>query len=262
MKYFNLILVLTLLFPFSGNAQEAGYYPKLAQTPPMGWNSWNTFRKDINEDLVKEIADAFVNLGFRDAGYKYIVLDDGWQKVRDEDGNILADSEKFPSGMKTLADHIHSKGLKFGVYSDAGTMTCGKLPGSRGYEYQDARQYAAWGVDFLKYDWCHTGNQSAPDSYALMSDALQQAGRPVVFSICEWGVSKPWTWAGDISHMWRTTFDIRPCWDCGRKGISNGRQIENFIGFTKILDMQVGLETYAGPGIGMIRICWKWEMER
>ncbi len=220
----------------------------LAQTPPMGWNSWNTFRLEINEDLVRGIADMFVERGFKDAGYEYIVIDDGWQIDRDEQGNIVVNKKKFPSGIKALADYVHSKGLKFGIYSDAGYKTCGGYPGSRGYEYQDARQYAAWGVDYLKYDWCNTGNQSAPDSYRLMRDALEKAGRPIVFSICEWGTTKPWLWADGVGHLWRTTFDIRPCWDCGCKAISNGRQIENFIGFTKILDRQVGLESYAGQG--------------
>jgi alpha-galactosidase len=220
----------------------------LALTPPMGWNSWNTFRLDINEDLVKDMADVFVEKGLKDAGYEYIVIDDGWQIDRDENGNIIVNPDKFPSGIKALADYIHSKGLKFGLYSDAGYKTCGGFPGSLGHEYQDARQYAEWGVDYLKYDWCHTGNQSAPDSYRLMRNALRAAGRPIVFSICEWGVSEPWSWAGDVGNLWRTTFDIRPCWDCGRKTLSNGVQVENFIGFTKILDRQVGLEAYAGPG--------------
>ena len=220
----------------------------LALTPPMGWNSWNTFRLEINENLVKGVADTFVEKGLRDAGYEYIVIDDGWQIERDEDGNIVADPKKFPSGIKALADYIHSKGLKFGIYSDAGYLTCGGFPGSLGYEYQDARQYAAWGVDYLKYDWCHTGNKSAPDSYRLMRDALQASGRPIVFSICEWGVSKPWTWGPEVGNLWRTTFDIRPCWDCGKQTLSKGVQVENFIGFTKILDQQAGLEPHAGPG--------------
>ncbi|MCB1121730.1 MAG: glycoside hydrolase family 27 protein, partial [Verrucomicrobiae bacterium] len=221
---------------------------ELAPTPPMGWNSWNTFRLNINEDLVKGIADTMVDLGFADAGYKYVVIDDGWQIDRDPEGNIVVNAEKFPSGIRALADYIHGKGLKFGLYSDAGYKTCGGFPGSRGYEYQDARQYAAWGVDYLKYDWCHTGNQSAPDSYQLMNDALLKAGRPIVFSICEWGTSEPWTWAEGVGNLWRTTFDIRPCWDCGKPGIVRGRQIENFLGFTKILDLQEGLYPYAGPG--------------
>jgi len=232
----------------SGSLWAQPGFNDLAKTPPMGWNSWNTFRLDINEDLVKEVADLFVEKGLKDAGYQYVVIDDGWQIGRDENGNILHDNEKFPSGIKALVDHIHSVGLKFGIYSDAGYMTCGGFPGSLGYEYQDARTYADWGVDYLKYDWCHTGNQSAPDSYRLMKNALVLAGRPIVFSICEWGVSQPWTWAPEVGNLWRTTYDIRPCWDCGEKVMSMGSMVENFIGFTKILDLQVGLEAYSGPG--------------
>ena len=238
------IVLLVLSTPLAG----AEGIDNLALTPPMGWNSWNTFRLEINEDLVRGVADTFVERGYKDAGYEYIVIDDGWQVDRDAEGNIMVNKDKFPSGIKALADYVHSKGLKFGIYSDAGYLTCGRFPGSLGYEYQDARQYAAWGVDYLKFDWCHTGNKSAPDSYALMRDALEKAGRPIVFSICDWGVSQPWEWARGVGHLWRTTFDIRPCWDCGKKAISNGRQIENFLGFTKILDQQVGLESYAGPG--------------
>ncbi len=223
-------------------------FDDLAKTPPMGWNSWNTFRLNIHEELVREIADAFIEKGLKEAGYQYIVIDDGWQVDRDINGNILVNQEKFPSGIKATADYIHSQGLKIGIYSDAGYMTCGKFPGSLGHEYQDARTYASWGIDYLKYDWCYTGNQNAPDSYKLMKNALVNAGRPVVFSICEWGTSQPWTWAPEVGHLWRTTFDIRPCWDCGQQTHSNGVQIENFIGFTKILDQQVGLESYAGPG--------------
>lgn len=241
---FQLLLANTVLL-FS---QQNSEWENLALTPPMGWNSWNTFRLEITEDVVKGIADAFIEKGFKDAGYQFIVIDDGWQIDRDKGGNIIYDKNKFPSGIKALADYIHQKGLKFGIYSDAGYLTCGGFPGSRGYEYQDARQYAAWGVDYLKYDWCNTGNQSAPDSYLLMSKALRKAGRPIVFSICEWGTSQPWEWAEGIGNLWRTTFDIRPCWDCGQKTLSNGVQVENFIGFTKILDLQAGLEGYAGPG--------------
>lgn len=242
-----LTVVLIFLGSYSDTAQASGW-DDLARIPPMGWNSWNTFRLDINEDLVRGIADMFVEKGFKDAGYEYIVIDDGWQIARDDQGNIVVNKDKFPSGIKALADYVHSKGLKFGIYSDAGYATCGGFPGSLGYEYQDARQYAAWGVDYLKYDWCNTGNQSAPDSYLLMRRALEKAGRPIVFSMCEWGTSKPWQWGRGIGHLWRTTFDIRPCWDCGKKTHSKGVQIENFIGFTKILDLQVGLESFAGPG--------------
>lgn len=236
-----------IVFSFLTIHAQPGF-DELAQTPPMGWNSWNTFRLNIHEDLVREVADVFEEKGLTEAGYRYIVIDDGWQIDRDAAGNILVNREKFPNGIKALADYVHSKGLKFGIYSDAGYLTCGGFPGSLGYEYQDARTYASWGVDYLKYDWCNTGMQHAPDSYKLMKDALVKAGRPIVFSICEWGTHKPWTWAPGVGNLWRTTFDIRPCWDCGQKAHSRGVQIENFMGFTKILDLQVGLETYAGPG--------------
>ena len=235
------------IFSLSVIAQPG--FDELAKTPPMGWNSWNTFRLEINEDLVKDVADVFIEKGLKDAGYEFVVIDDGWQIDRDENGNIVVNEDKFPSGIKALADYVHSKGLKFGIYSDAGYETCGGFPGSRGYEYQDARDYAAWGVDYLKYDWCNTGNQSAPDSYALMKDALVKAGRPIVFSICEWGLNEPWEWGAEVGgNLWRTTFDIRPCWDCGQEGHINGMRIENFLGFTKILDQQAGLSVYAGPG--------------
>jgi len=212
----------------------------LALTPPMGWNSWNKFACNVSEDLIKSAADAMVESGMKDAGYEYIVIDDCWQVDRDENGAIIADPERFPSGMKALADYVHSKGLKFGLYSDAGLLTCQKRPGSRGYEFQDARQYAAWGVDYLKYDWCHHGKQNSEASYSLMRDALLASGRPIVFSICEWGSTKPWLWAGDVGNLWRTTGDIQDCWDCKRSW--------GGMGWPHILDLQDGLEKYAGPG--------------
>ncbi len=213
----------------------------LARTPPMGWNSWNKFHCNVSEDLIRQTADAMVTSGMKDAGYEYVVIDDCWQVSRDAEGNIVPDPKRFPSGMKALADYVHSKGLKFGIYSDAGTKTCQKRPGSRGYEFQDARQYAAWGVDYLKYDWCNHSTQDSRASYSLMRDALAKAGRPIVFSICEWGSTQPWLWAGDVGNLWRTTGDIRDCWDCGRPNSTGG-------GWTRILDHQVGLEVYAGPG--------------
>jgi len=233
---FYALLMLVLVAPIKTSAQESG----LALTPPMGWNSWNKFGCNVSEKLIKEMADAMVTSGMRDAGYEYIVIDDCWQVGRDSLGNIIADPQRFPSGMKALADYVHSKGLKFGLYSCAGRKTCQGRPGSRGYEYQDARQYAAWGVDYLKYDWCYHGKQNAEASYALMRDALKKAGRPIVFSICEWGTNKPWLWANGIGHLWRTTGDIQDCWDCKRDW--------GGMGWTKILDLQVGLESYAGPG--------------
>jgi alpha-galactosidase len=232
-------IALSLFFAFllcvpSSGALENG----LALTPPMGWNSWNRFACNVTEDLVKSAADALVSSGMRDAGYEYIVIDDCWQVSRDAAGNIVADAKTFPSGIKALADYVHSKGLKFGIYSDAGAMTCAKRPGSRGHEFQDALQYAAWGVDYLKYDWCNTGTENAQAAYSTMRDALKAAGRPIVFSLCEWGSNKPWLWARDVGNLWRTTGDISDCWECKKGHLS----------FAQILDLQVGLETYAGPG--------------
>ena len=211
----------------------------LALTPPMGWNSWNKFHCGVSEDLIKGMADAMVSSGMKDAGYQYVVIDDCWQVTRDASGNIVADPEHFPSGIKALADYVHSKGLKFGIYSDAGTLTCAKRPGSQGHEYQDALQYANWGVDYLKYDWCNTGKENAESAYAIMRDALKTAGRPIVFSLCEWGSHQPWLWAKDIGNSWRTTGDISDCWECDKK---------HGLGFVQILDIQDGLESYAGPG--------------
>ncbi len=233
---FGIIMVIVLAANFEGWALDNG----LALTPPMGWNSWNKFGCDVSEDLIRSTADAMVSRGMRDAGYQFVVIDDCWQVGRDKEGNIVADPKRFPSGMKALADYIHAKGLKFGIYTDAGTGTCENRPGSRGYEFQDARQYAAWGVDYVKIDWCNTSTQDCPSSYALFRNALKASGRAIVFSICEWGTSKPWLWAKDVGHLWRTTEDIVDCWDCKTNG--------GGLGWTKILDLQVGLETYAGPG--------------
>lgn len=232
--------LVTILFLFFSWSNVNALNNDLAKTPPMGWNSWNKFACNVSEKLIKEMADAMVTSGMRDAGYVYLVIDDCWQIDRDAQGNILADPERFPSGMKALGDYIHAKGLKFGLYSDAGTLTCQKRPGSRGYEFQDARQYAAWGVDYLKYDWCSTSTQNPLASYSIMRDALLKTGRPIVFSICEWGTSKPWLWGKGVGNLWRTTGDIQDCWDCKRDW--------GGLGIVHILDLQVGLETYAGPG--------------
>lgn len=211
----------------------------LALTPPMGWNSWNKFGSRINEELIRTTADALVSSGMKDAGYQYIVMDDCWQNMsRDVEGNISPDPARFPSGIKALSDYVHSKGLKFGIYSDAGKKTCGGRPGSRGYEFQDARQYAAWGVDYLKYDWCFAGSQNARAAYLTMRDALRLAGRPIVFSICEWGTSKPWLWGKNAGNLWRTTGDICDSWESR----------DNMLSFTSILDMQAELHPFAGPG--------------
>jgi alpha-galactosidase len=212
----------------------------LARTPPMGWNSWNKFGCNVSEDLIKQAADAMVSSGMKDAGYQYVVIDDCWQVDRDAQGNIVADAKHFPSGMRALADYVHAKGLKFGIYSDAGTGTCQNRPGGRGYEFQDARQYAAWGVDYLKYDWCNHSTQDSAASYSIMRDALKKSGRPIVFSLCEWGSTKPWLWARDVGNLWRTTDDITDKWDFHPK--------DGGLGVVQILDLQDGIGPYAGPG--------------
>lgn len=215
-------------------------FDSLAQTPPMGWNSWNKFGCDVSEKLMKEMADVMVESGMKDAGYEYIVIDDCWQIGRDSLGNIIPDSERFPNGVKALADYIHSKGLKLGIYSCAGSYTCQGRPGSRGYQFQDARQYAAWGIDYLKYDWCSNEGQNARAAYQTMSDAIKLSGRPIVFSICEWGENEPWKWGKGIGHMWRVTPDIRDCYQC--KFDWGG------VGVLDIIDIMADLYPYAGPG--------------
>ena len=205
----------------------------------MGWNSWNRFACNIDEKLIRQTADQLVSSGMKDAGYRYVVIDDCWHGARDAHGDIQPDPQRFPSGIKALADYIHGKGLLFGIYSDAGEKTCGGRPGSLGHEYQDARQYAAWGVDYLKYDWCSTGTTDARAAYTLMSDALRASGRPIVFSLCEWGTAKPWLWAKGVGNMWRTTGDIWDGWQ-GKKDYA--------FGVMDILDLQDGLDSFAGPG--------------
>jgi alpha-galactosidase len=217
----------------------------LAQTPPMGWNSWNKFQCNVSADLIKSVADAIATNGMKDAGYEYVVIDDCWQVKRDADGNIVADAGRFPEGIKGVADYVHSKGLKFGVYSDAGTKTCAGRPASQGHEYQDALMYAKWGVDYLKYDWCNTGTRNAEEAYSLMSNALLSTGRPIVFSMCEWGTAKPWLWGKGIGNLWRTTGDIGDRF-LGRGKWPDGSCCE--LGMVDIVDLQVGLETFAGPG--------------
>lgn len=228
-----------------GNNYTQNYkkYENLALTPPMGWNSWNKFACNVDEKLIKEVADAMVSSGMKDAGYTYINIDDCWHGDRDEQGFIHPDPKRFPSGMKALADYVHSKGLKFGVYSDAGSQTCGGRPGSRGFEFQDAQMYASWGVDYLKYDWCNTEGLKAEGAYKTMTAALRKAGRPIVLSICEWGNDKPWEWGPSVGHLWRTTGDIYNCFDC----IEDHGTWKSF-GVMAILDKQEGLRQYAGPG--------------
>lgn len=337
----------------------------LARTPPMGWNSWNKFGCRIDEKIIREMADAMVSSGMKDAGYEYLVIDDCWMAPeRDADGNLQANPTTFPSGIRALADYVHSKGLKFGIYSSNGTLTCQGLPASLGHEEQDARKFAEWQVDYLKYDFCYsevatsqidkitvagvdyeaeapenvlegeaniaycsncsgnrfvngigegkgsllftnvnvpkagtydlvvtyvhrerwnnpqavyvsinegegtrlrllnpenqrdavhtltvpvelqagkntvrfynpyTTREITVQNYKRMSDALRATGRPIVFSICEWGTHSPWEWGSEVGHLWRTTGDITDTW----------RSVLD------ILDRQVGLEVYSGPG--------------
>lgn len=233
-------ILTTLIFVFIFVLIHAQDSLVIAPTPPMGWNSWNKFGCEVSELLIREMADAMVESGMRDAGYEYVVIDDCWQMGRDSLGNIIPDTEHFPSGMKALADYIHDRGFKFGIYSCAGSLTCQSRPGSRGYQFQDARTYAEWGVDYLKYDWCYNDGQKAEAAYKTMSDAIKECGRPIVLSICEWGESKPWEWAEGVGNLWRTTPDIRD--------IYQGVYDWGGLGVLDIIDKQVDLWKYAGPG--------------
>ena len=234
------LLAALLCAPHSALAQKS---PQLALTPQMGWNSWNTFGCNVDEKMIRQMADAMVASGMKDAGYEYINIDDCWHGTRDADGNIRPDPKTFPSGMKALADYVHARGLKLGIYSDAGNTTCAGRPGSRGHEYQDALAYARWGIDYVKYDWCDTKDINPASAYATMRDAIARSGRPMLFSICEWGDNKPWEWAADVGHSWRTTGDIYPCWNC-----EHNHGSWSSLGVLPILDRQAGLRKHAGPG--------------
>jgi alpha-galactosidase len=207
----------------------------LAKTPPMGWNSWNLFRTNINDKLIREIADAFVTSGMKDAGYVFINIDDGWQGERDEKG-VLHPNSNF-GDMKALADYVHSKGLKLGIYSSPGPRTCAQYEGSLGYEAIDAKTYADWGIDYLKYDWCSAARiypmTDQQRAYQLMAEYLRRVSRPIVFAICQYGANNGPQWAASAGgNLWRTTGDIRAAWDS----------------MTRIGFGQNGLEKYAGPG--------------
>ncbi|MGI5452500.1 NPCBM/NEW2 domain-containing protein [Streptomyces sp. CA-249302] len=209
----------------------------LALTPPMGFNNWNSThcRAEFNESMVEGIADLFVEKGLKDAGYQYVNLDDCWAlPSRDADGKLVPDPVRFPNGIKAVADYVHSKGLKLGIYTSAGTKTCNSagFPGALGHEYSDAQQFADWGVDYLKYDNCNNQGVDAKLRYTTMRDALKATGRPIVYSICEWGQNKPWEWASDVGHLWRTTGDISDSWGS----------------MLSILKQNLPLAPYAGPG--------------
>jgi alpha-galactosidase len=209
----------------------------LARTPPMGFNNWNSTqcKADFTEAMIKSIADIFVAKGLKDAGYTYVNIDDCWAlPSRNSSGNLVPDPARFPGGIKALADYVHAKGLKFGLYTSAGTKTCNKagFPGGLGHEQQDANLFASWGVDYLKYDNCNNQGVDAQQRYTAMRDALAKSGRPIVYSICEWGQSKPWTWAAPVGNLWRTTGDISDKWS-------------SMIGKAQA---NRGLAQYAGPG--------------
>jgi alpha-galactosidase len=222
------VLALLSTLPAQSQTGKKG----LALTPPMGWNSWNKFACKVNEQLIRETADAMEATGMKAAGYQYVNIDDCWQVRRAADGTIVADPESFPSGIKALADYVHNKGLKLGVYTDAGRMTCEKRPGSYEHEAQDIQTYAGWGVDYVKIDWCHAEGLDPEVQYAKFRDAIAKSGRPIVFSICNWGVKAPWRWGPKTGNLWRTTGDISDNWTSMSE-----------IGFS-----QNGLEKFAGPG--------------
>jgi len=205
----------------------------LKELPQMGWNSWNYFECHVNETVVRETANILVKTGLSKLGYKYVNIDDCWAKSRDHNGKIVADPIAFPSGIRALADYVHEKGLLFGIYSDAGTKTCAGRPGSLNYETIDAQTYAEWGVDYLKYDNCNAPSNPLPVTrYTTMRDALNATGRPILFSICEWGSSAPWNWASPVGNSWRTTNDISDEWN----------------NLLRVLDNNIGLSYASGPG--------------
>ncbi|MFD7883490.1 NPCBM/NEW2 domain-containing protein [Streptomyces bauhiniae] len=237
-------LLLTALLTTGGIAAPATAAPPppapaedLAPTPPMGFNNWNSThcRAEFNEDMVKGIADLFVTEGLKDAGYQYVNLDDCWAlPERNADGKLVPDPARFPHGISAVADYVHAKGLKLGIYTSAGTKTCdgAGFPGALGHEASDARQFADWGVDYLKYDNCNNQGVDAQQRYRAMRDALRATGRPIVYSICEWGENKPWEWASDVGQLWRTTGDISDNWGS----------------MLSILKQNLPLAPYAGPG--------------
>ncbi|CAN6195390.1 unnamed protein product [Urochloa humidicola] len=215
-------------------ARRAALENGLGRTPQMGWNSWNHFHCKINEQIIRQIADAMVDNGLAKLGYQYINIDDCWAAYdRDSQGNLAANASTFPSGVAALADYVHGKGLKLGIYGDAGSRTCSKLmPGSLGFEDQDAKTFASWGVDYIKYDNCNNQGTSPQPRYNAMSKALLNSGRNIFFSLCEWGVDDPATWAGGIGNSWRTTGDIKDTW----------------ASMTAIADKNDKWASYAGPG--------------
>lgn len=230
------VAIVLFLFSLALQAQE-----KL--TPPMGWMSWNLFSEHINEQLLREMADAMVSGGYRDAGYEYLFIDDCWQGGRDNRNNLISDPEKFPSGIKALADYVHARGLKLGIYSDAAQLTCAGRTASYGFEEQDARTFASWGIDYLKYDYCNAPADSAEAHrrYKIMGDALAKSGRRIALGVCEWGQLHPELWAAEAGGtVWRTTYDVRDMWV--------DKVHQGGMGILDIVNVTAPLYSYARPG--------------
>ncbi len=205
----------------------------LALTPPMGWNNYNHFGCSVGASTIEQQADAMVSSGLKAAGYQYINIDDCWStKSRDSNGNMVPDPSKYPNGISAVASYVHSKGLKLGLYTDAGTATCSGYPGMYGHEQQDANTFASWGVDYLKVDWCSSTGIDAQTEYTKISNALKSSGRAIVFSLCDWGQSNVWTWGPSVGNLWRTTGDISDNWTS---------MLSNF-------DSNAAHASYAGPG--------------
>jgi alpha-galactosidase len=221
----------------------------LAATPPMGWNSWNMYGSKVHEDLIRETAEALVSSGMKDCGYEYVVIDDCWSDKagRDRTGSLVPDLEKFPSGMKALADAVHDMGLKLGIYSDAAELTCAKHPGSFGFEDEDAQLWASWGIDLLKYDYCSAppDQETAIQRYARMGEALRRTGREFLFSLCEWGGRSPHLWGRQVGgHMWRISGDVFDSW----VDVWMPSWKAYGIGVDTSIDLAAELAEYGGPG--------------
>ncbi|MGV9365879.1 NPCBM/NEW2 domain-containing protein [Amycolatopsis sp. NPDC003731] len=234
MRRLGLVIAVAALLPVVSVTPAQALPDGLALTPPMGFNNWNTTGCAVDEQLIRDTADIFVDKGLKAAGYEYVNVDDCWaEPERDADGRMQANKARFPGGIKALADYVHSKGLKFGIYTSAGTLTCAKTqPGALDHEDVDAQTFADWGVDYLKYDNCNNQGRPALERYTKMRDALKKTGRPIVYSLCEWGENKPWTWGADVGHLWRTTGDIK----------------DNWAKMLQILKANAPLAPYAGPG--------------
>lgn len=223
----------------------------IKNTPPMGWNSWNTFGADINEQLIFDTADKMVETGLRDLGYEYLVIDDCWSvRERDENGKLVPDPQKFPHGMKAVADYVHSKGLKFGMYSCAGNLTCGGYPGSFEHEFTDAATFAEWGVDFLKYDYCfHSNIIHGKYLYRRMGLALKNCGRDILFSACSWGTDETAKWIRETgADMWRSTGDIFDTWESVKKLLEEQDSILPYGGAGCFNDMDMLIVGMYGKG--------------